>query len=135
MDWQAKLDAMLELEPGWNGYDAPTPTHEAVETASYMIMATYQGKEFLNRVSPSVNGGVGITFKNPDAKEYRKVYLEIDQGGETAAMFVADGKINTIHVQDDFEGREKFYSQMTTFLASEKPREEEMWASGSAGTF
>lgn len=116
IDWQAKLESLKGLKPGWDSYDAPPPTSEALEFAFYLLDREHPGREFLKRVSPCVQGGIGMMFRNPDYGRARKVYLEIGQCGTAAAMFLSDEKIETFAVEDDFEWREKFYDRMSQFM-------------------
>ncbi|MDR3582621.1 MAG: hypothetical protein P4L67_05085 [Candidatus Pacebacteria bacterium] len=117
IDWKSKLVKLTMLKPGWDGYDAPTPTLEALDVAQYFLFAEYPGMQFLTRLSPCVQGGIGMMFKHTESHKYRTVYLEIDQAGCAAAMFLDAGKVEACAVEDDFEGREKFYYQMATFLS------------------
>lgn len=87
-DWEeqiAKLDAMAELRPGWNGYNAPAPNEAALRGARSFLSTLQQHRLPPHRVAPSVMGGVGVTLRH----EARKVYVEFYNDGTAHALFSA----------------------------------------------
>jgi hypothetical protein len=83
--WQQRLDQLNQLKQGWNGYDAPAPSHQAVTTAKEFLtqLVNVPGSIEPSRVAPSSVGGVGITCKKRD----RRVYIEFFNDGEVCVLF------------------------------------------------
>ena len=75
-DHDAAIDAMTRLEPGWDGWDAPPPSAEAIRLAR-QVLALADGEKLL-RVQASVIGGIGFTF--------RTGYLEVHNDGEIVSV-------------------------------------------------
>jgi hypothetical protein len=115
LDYSEKLDEMAELRKGWDGYDADAPEEDAIDMARFYLMTYVPGRKFLARLKPSVQGGVGATFRNPDFPN-RRVYMEFFNEGDGAAMFISDGNISTVQFEDSYDSRKAFYVSVHKFL-------------------
>jgi hypothetical protein len=82
--WNRNLDAMRQLQDGWNGYGAPAPSNAAIVIARSFLSNQRIARPF--RVAPSAAGGVGITHK----RNKRRVYVEFYNNGEVCALFSDD---------------------------------------------
>lgn len=82
-----KVEAMANLELGWNGYEAPPPTNLATHLATTFVLAASSLDLEPSRVAPSVVGGVGITFR----KSRKKAYVELYNDGD-AYLMLSDGE-------------------------------------------
>ncbi len=60
-----QLDALRGLRPGWDSYDAPVPSPQAIESASDFLGSVLASESAPApvRVCASVEGGVGIVFQ------------------------------------------------------------------------
>ncbi len=99
----SKLFAYRRLPHGWDGYLAPPPSDRAIVTASaFLVTATKKGI-VPTRLKPSVEGGIGATFKSSDRT--RKVFVEFFNNGEVFALF-SDGVAEPVSLgfQPDPEG-------------------------------
>lgn len=81
-----RLEEMRDLEPGWNGYNAPVPSPLAIEYAAQFLRALHCVDYRPVRIGPSVMGGVGITFLS----DWLEVFVEIYNNGDIYAMFSDD---------------------------------------------
>lgn len=62
--FQDKLYAMAELEDGWDSYDAPAPSQNAIAAASEFLNFLPSSKRVPIHVGATVSGGVGFTLVN-----------------------------------------------------------------------
>lgn len=117
-EWEAELKRLETLRQGWNGYDAPTPTSAAIETARrYLQVVKREGFE-PKRVEPSVMGGVGITHRQGN----RKVYLELYNNGTGHSLFSdRSGKMHTIPVTPSAEDFRRFVAKAKDYLNGKDP--------------
>ena len=82
-----KLRSYSSLVNGWDGYSAPAPLHTAVARVYSFLYALRHSSLRPTRVSPSVVGGIGVTFR----KGQRKSYVEFYNNGSLHALF-SDGE-------------------------------------------
>lgn len=73
-----ELDRLAQLEPGWDSYDAPTPSAKAVDGARLLLGRLHQVNHLPEKAMPSVEGGIGFNFRKND----RVAYIECDNDGE-----------------------------------------------------
>ena len=80
------LSKMRGMVEGWDSYGAKPPSDEALKKAGEYLRMTYERDVAVDRVSPSVIGGVGITVRK-GRDDPREVYYEWDNGGRGYVMF------------------------------------------------
>jgi len=83
--WNRNLEAMRQLQDGWNGYGAPAPSDAAILIAR-SFLSNERDVTQPSRVAPSSAGGVGVTHK----RKKRRVYVEFYNNGEVCALFSDD---------------------------------------------
>lgn len=88
-DWLAKVDKILRrletLQPGWDTYSAPAPSHFSIQQARTFVGVLHNIGFAPGRVAPSAIGGVGITFRNAS----KEAYIEF-RNDETTYLVLAD---------------------------------------------
>jgi hypothetical protein len=88
--WSLKLDALVGLTSGWDGYHAEPPSASSLSVASSFLAST---QLIPTRVTASVVGGVGIMFK-----KYRlKAYVEVANSG-SVSLLLSDG-VSELHTE------------------------------------
>jgi hypothetical protein len=97
-----RLEALLDLQDGWNGYSAPPPHRRAVNMASAALVASHGMLSAPERVAPSAVGGVGITFR----RGTRKAYLECYNNGQVVLLLsdVEAEQLQTCKIDPTMEG-------------------------------
>jgi hypothetical protein len=77
-----QLDQLKSLAVGWDGYDAPTPSADAIGAAKTLLQ--HMQNELLKpqRITPSAEGGVAFTFA---ATGQRRAQIELLNSGEKFA--------------------------------------------------
>lgn len=79
-----KLESFRTLLPGWDSYNAEPPSELAISNARRIIHLLWSiGNTVPVRISPSVEGGVGIIFSGPKEKY---ADLECFNDGEILAI-------------------------------------------------
>jgi hypothetical protein len=82
-EWFAKLDALETPPKDWNPSLGPLPTPGVLsQTRAFLAQLRLAGK-MPSRLSLSVIGGIGITFRRGE----RKVYVEFSNKGSVHALF------------------------------------------------
>ncbi len=97
-----KLEALLILQEGWNGYTAPPPNRGAVATASVALAALHGTLSAPDRLAASAVGGVGITYHRGP----RKAYVECYNSGQIV-LLLSDAeaeKLQTCKIEPTAEG-------------------------------
>ena len=95
----SKLASFSKLETGWDSYNAVTPSGYAINNTKWVLTRLYR----VDRVAPSVVGGIGITVRVPGLK----VYIECLNDGRVSVL-VEDGvMIETRLTEVDCEWFEK----------------------------
>ena len=84
--WFDKLEAFTSQPKDWPPECGTFPSREVVGSARVFLEVLRQHARKPSRLSPSVVGGIGITFKCAD----RKVYVEFSNKGSVLALF-SDG--------------------------------------------
>lgn len=82
-----KLNSLLSLSDGWNGYSAPKPAPIAVRTAKRLLSHLIATNIVPDRIAPSSVGGVGITIK----RNWKKVYVEFYNDGRACLLVSGKG--------------------------------------------
>lgn len=77
-----QLDSLSELHKGWDGYDAPSPTPQALSEARAVLGRLQRTLVTPQRVSASADGGVAFSFK---ASGNRRAQIEVLNTGEKFA--------------------------------------------------
>jgi hypothetical protein len=83
----ARLATLGSLPAGWDGYGAAPPAVPAIQNAEGFLRSIPASGPFPELLSPSVVGGVGLTF----AGEAGEVYVEFYNDGRVYAVF-SDGR-------------------------------------------
>lgn len=110
-DWQAKLDVIARLQPGWNGHNAPSPSSAAIGAARSFLGGLTSGEQQPSRLTASAVGGVAVTFRRGE----RKVMIEFLNSGQAHAQFADDATqvMDTRPVVDD---RSSFLTDAWSYL-------------------
>lgn len=107
---ESKVDCMLEscknLLTGWDGYSASPPMTTALLLAKQFLMYSISNGLIPSRVSPSVIGGIGITYR----KNSKKVYVEFNNNGRCCLVIYLDEinddpTISSEDISSDFTSR------------------------------
>ena len=83
-DWYGQIDKLSFLEDNWDGQGAAKPSHAATDNATLVVAFMYPLLPC--KIAPSVEGGVGITYKAND----KYAYAEASNDGVVAAMVYGD---------------------------------------------
>ena len=75
--WNRNLEAMRQLQDGWNGYESTAPSNAAIVMAR-SFLSNQRDITRPSRVAPPAAGGVGVTHKH----NRRRVYVEFYNNGE-----------------------------------------------------
>lgn len=105
-DWYADLDKTVELEKGWDSYHADPPSRWTMVEAVKLATAAQNGGAPLVKLSPSVVGGIGLTFetwKGTDRVESAKVYVEIRNTETVHVMWGRDALVTDSAAVDDVQ--------------------------------
>jgi hypothetical protein len=82
-----QLRSFVDLADGWDSYRAPAPQSVAVSQAECFLNQLSQADILPSRLSPSVVGGIGVTFREGQ----RKSYVEFYNNGTVCVLF-SDGE-------------------------------------------
>ncbi len=92
-DLEKQLDALAGLKSGWDGYDADVPSTVVIGEARKVLRSLQNQLATPDKVGPSAEGGVAITFRSPGD---RRVQIEILNNGERFAhLYDLHGNSNT----------------------------------------
>jgi hypothetical protein len=108
-----QLDSLVNLNHGWDGYDAPPPTRQTLSVARE-ILGKLQGILVMpQRISPSADGGVAFSFK---ASGNRRAQIEVLNNGEKFAhLYDLTGNSYTLDWPKNIE-REPFETLLEPIL-------------------
>jgi hypothetical protein len=111
--WFKRLDSLKELKQGWDSYNAPSPASSAILIADALLRNLQESGTKPDRLSPSVVGGIGFTFKSVGLK----VYVEISNRGSVHALF-SDGLTDPIvqKVNSEHSSFTELISRIKTYL-------------------
>jgi hypothetical protein len=115
-DWGqlfAKLDGLLNLPNGWDGYRAAPPNLTGRYYARSFLQSLAQGNYVPYQVVPSVIGGVGVNRRRGN----KKVYVEFNNNGKVHALY-SDGTSppRVEQVQPDKSGFHILIRRMRAYL-------------------
>ena len=85
--FNSELDRISCLEEGWNGYESPRPSRQAVEQARRFLDTVASHGMKPSRIAPSVDGGVVVSFLRGAIRANLEFF-----GEETAAAIVREGE-------------------------------------------
>jgi hypothetical protein len=111
--WFDKLALLQDQPSDWTPACGPLPKKEVFRTAREFLECLRRGERKPSRLSRSVVGGIGITFKRAD----RKVYVELTNKGTVHALFSdgsADPKVEK--VSPDEAGFARLVSRIRAYL-------------------
>ncbi len=90
--FQQALKAIGQLVPGWDSYDSGTPGPKALNASlDFLLLLNRDGDReaaMPNRIAPSVDGGVVISFLRDDVR----ANIEFFDNGEIAAAVAKPGR-------------------------------------------
>lgn len=104
---ERQLDSLASLNAGWDGYDADAPSASVINEARKVLRSLQNELARPDKVGPSAEGGVAITFRSSGG---RRVQIEILNNGERFAhLYDLQGNSNTHEwleeeIDDNFEG-------------------------------
>jgi len=99
--WFDKITGFTALEQGWDSYDAPPPSEAVITAAEGFLQYLQKHGKGPTRLTPSVVGGVGFTFRNGE----RSVYVEFRNTGNAHAAFTdAESEPEVFKVRQDATG-------------------------------
>lgn len=70
---------------GWDGEDADCPNQISIDRAFRLVELAALARFYPSKVSPSVVGGIGVSFRDKPRK--RRVYIEFTNRGSVVAIF------------------------------------------------
>lgn len=115
----ARLRSFRELSPGWDSYEADPPNETALQNAHHILRALWESEEEGThvarvRLSPSVEGGVGIIF---GAAGQRYADIECFNDGEVLAITSEPGTEPVVWSVDTEPGSlRQTFRRITAFL-------------------
>lgn len=89
--WLAKLDSLSSQPADWPSEAGPFPTRQVLDQVRSFLTILRSQAESPSRLSPSVVGGIGVTFRKAD----RKAYVEFNNTGSVHVLF-SDGVADPI---------------------------------------
>lgn len=96
-----QLDQLKGLAAGWDGYDAPTPSADALGAARTLLHQMQNELLRPQRISPSAEGGVAFTFA---ATNDRRAQIELLNSGEKFAhLYDLNGNSHTEDWNENLE--------------------------------
>jgi len=112
--WLAKLQALSQLAPKWNGDDSPPPVDIAVRNASVFLTALRDADLEPTRLAASAMGGIAVTRKVGN----HKALVECYNDGRVYFLFSdrASGAMDVKPLALDREALLTFIASMQEFL-------------------
>jgi len=113
MNWMAKLNDMRQLRPGGDSYDAEMPSEAIISTVGGYMQVTLASL-MPDRLSPSVVGGIGITYRVPG----RKAYLEFGNAGNMCCWIFVEGqcmRAGSLSQNVCFQGSSNWHTSLAIF--------------------
>jgi hypothetical protein len=109
----AKLDGLLQLPKGWDGYQAAPPNAVARDRTRTFLESLYLENYAPSQVGPSVIGGIGVSRR----RGKKKVYVEFNNNGKVHALF-SDGtsEPRVDQIQPDKVGFSRLIKSIRTYL-------------------
>lgn len=111
--WDVKLQKLRAKPEGWDPTCGPLPSEDAIANAAAFLTVFRQANLEPSRLSATVVGGVGITFK----RDARKVYVEFRNTGTVHALY-SDGSSDprVEKVPPDNKGYSELLPRIKTYL-------------------
>jgi hypothetical protein len=114
--WRAllgRLRSLVNLADGWDSYRAPAPQSDAISHAECFLNQLSRADVLPSRLSPSVVGGIGVTFREGQ----RKSYVEFYNNGTVYALF-SDGESEptTQQVEPTENGYARLLAEIRNYL-------------------
>lgn len=99
----AQIENLGNLVEGWDGYNAPKPSRQAIAEAQAILEGMQQELVKPYWISPSADGGVAFSFASPGNK---RAQIEILNNGERFVhLYDLDGYSRTVDWPENPEGR------------------------------
>jgi len=98
-----QLDGLSSLTEGWDGYNAPRPSPQAIEEAQTILQGMQEELVKPYWVSASADGGVAFSFASPGN---RRAQIEVLNSGEKFAhLYDLNGNSHTEDWTENIEGK------------------------------
>lgn len=98
-----QLEGLSNLEEGWDGYNAPKPSRQAIDEAQVILEGMQQELVRPYWISASADGGVAFSFASPGSQ---RAQIEILNNGEKFAhLYDLDGNSYTEDWTENPEGK------------------------------
>jgi hypothetical protein len=98
---EVQLESLNQLQAGWDGYDAPTPSPQAIAEAQEVLRGMQQELAKPQWISAAADGGVAFLFSAPDK---RRAQVEVLNNGERFVhLYDLDGNSRTEEWQGDLQ--------------------------------
>jgi hypothetical protein len=121
--WSRRITRCETLVDGWDSYDAKPPTPEVITAARQLLAVVLAKKAPIDRLNPSVVGGIGFTFRL--TAEAHHVYVEFRNTGTCHALYhdpKGDQTEAPVHkIETTQAGYEKLVDDLTAWLDSKEP--------------
>lgn len=114
-----KLAGFAALETGWDSYGSPAPSPAVITAAEGFLQYLQKRGKLPTRLTPSVVGGVGFTFRNGE----RSVYVEFRNTGNAHAAFTnAEFEPEVFKVRQDATGYIELIAKVESYLHEQTAR-------------
>jgi hypothetical protein len=98
---EKQLEGLNTLQVGWDGYDAPTPSSQAIHDAQDVLRGMHKKLIRPQWISAAADGGVAFSFAAPDK---RRAQIEVLNNGEKFVhLYDLDGNSHTEEWQGDLK--------------------------------
>ena len=98
-----QLDGLSNLAEGWDGYNAPKPSRQAIDEAKAILQGMQEELVKPYWISASADGGVAFLFASPGNK---RAQIEILNNGEMFShLYDLDGNSRTEDWTENPEGK------------------------------
>ena len=99
-----RLALLLELPPGWDGYEGRKPSNQAVLFTMQFLAGSWRPRLPVPDISPMSDGGLLIEWTGEDAE----LTIEVSAPYDVRVSYEEDGEINEAVLGNDFSRLETF---------------------------
>lgn len=82
LNLKRKLQMIKKIETDWDGYGSPKPNRQSLANASVILSIAHKLNNFPTSITPSVEGGIGLTFEG----NIKYAVVECFNDGDIAAI-------------------------------------------------
>jgi hypothetical protein len=115
-DWSKlyrKLESLIQLPKGWDGYKAPLPNMVARDRARSFLDSLCRENYSPFQIAASVIGGIGVNRRHGN----KKVYVEFNNNGKVHALFSDGASSPRVEpIQPDMIGFQVLIQRMRAYL-------------------